>query len=260
MLPSYSNLCTEFYDLTKPEAGPKEIAFYEKFLPSVKGPILEAMCGSGRLLIPLLKKGFVVDGVDSSNHMLQSCQRRCEEQKLDVQLYHQPLQSLSLPKKYSLIFIAIGSFQLIENLEEALLILKTLQSALLPEGKLMIETFVPWDAIKDNIQGAVLLNQSKEIASERSAASSEGCKIIHKSTVTVFFSKQLEKTQSCYKKWIDGQLSAAEKEEYRVRWYHRYEMKFFLEKAGFPFVEIIDESFENNEQAVIYVASMVKQT
>ena len=32
MKPSYLNLCTEFYDLTKPEAGPKEIAFYGECL------------------------------------------------------------------------------------------------------------------------------------------------------------------------------------------------------------------------------------
>lgn len=257
MQSSYLNLCTEFYDITKPEAGPKEIAFYEKLLKTANGPILEAMCGSGRLLIPLLKRGLVLDGVDNSNHMLQSCQRRCQEQGLDVQLYNQPLQTLSLPQKYSLIFIAIGSFQLIQDQEEALQILKRLRSALLPDGKLVLETYVPWDAIKDNIQGSTLVGQSKETTSER-IASSEDFEIINKSVLTIDFKEQLEKSKTRYEKWVNGKFSHAEEEEYSVRWYHRYEMKFFLEKAGFPFVKIIDESFEQNEQAVLYVASMLK--
>ena len=54
---------------------------------------------------------------------------------------------------------------------------------------------------------------------------------------------------------VDGKLILAEEEEYTVRWYHRYEMELFLEKAGFVSVQIFDESFEQNEQAVIYAAS-----
>jgi hypothetical protein len=49
MKPSYQSLCAEFYDLTKPEAGPKEIFFYRELLKDSDGPLMEAMCGSGRL-------------------------------------------------------------------------------------------------------------------------------------------------------------------------------------------------------------------
>lgn len=252
---SYLNLCTEFYDLTKPEAGPKEVAFYEKLLGMAKGPILEAMCGSGRLLIPLLKRGLVVEGVDNSSHMLQSCQKRCSDQGLGVQLYHQSLQKLDLPRKYDLIFIAIGSFQLIQDRKEALNILKKLHSVLLSEGRIVLETFIPWDAIKDNINGSVLMDKSKERLFERTTCSADGSQIVHKSTVTVNFKEQIEKTQSRYEKWVHGLFSQAEEEEYVVRWYHRFEMELLLEKAGFSAVNIIDESFEQNEQAVVYVAS-----
>lgn len=254
MKPSYLNLCTEFYDLTKPEAGPKEVAFYEKLLRTAKGPILEAMCGSGRLLIPLLKRGLILEGIDNSTHMLQSCRRRCEEQGLDVQLYNQSLQNLSLPHKYELIFIAIGSFQLIQDRKEALNILKQLHLALVPGGKLVLETFVPWDAIKDNVQGSILSNQSEEISLDRTARSPGNFEIVNKSKITLHFKEQIEKSQTRYEKWTHGQLSQAEEEEYTVRWYHRFEMELFLEKAGFSSVSIVDASFEQNEQAVVYIA------
>lgn len=254
MKPSYSNLCTEFYDLTKPEAGPKEVAFYEKLLRTTKGPILEAMCGSGRLLIPLLKKGLKLEGIDNSDPMLQSCKKRCEEQNLKVQLYNQSLQNLSLSPKYDLIFIAIGSFQLIQDRQEALHILKNLHSALLPGGRLALETFIPWDAIKDNVQGTILSDQSKEITFERVARSPDNVEIIHKSNITFYFKEQFEKSQARYEKWIHGQFSHAEEEEYRIRWYHRFEMELFLEKAGFSSIDMMDVSFEQMEQAIVYIA------
>lgn len=259
MKPSYLNLCTEFYDLTKPEAGPKEIAFYESLMRSSKGPILEAMCGSGRLLIPLLKKGFVVEGVDNSFHMLESCRKRCEEQHLHAELYNQPLEALSLPKKYDLIFIAIGSFQLIHDEAEAQKALKSLAAALLPGGRLVLETFIPWDAIKDNIDGGILADQSKEITAERVASYPDGIEIINQSTTIFYFNKQLEISQANYQKRDNGKLLHAEEEEYAVRWYHRNELKLFLEKAGFSSVEIVDASFEQNEQAVIYIAQSRKR-
>jgi hypothetical protein len=37
-------------------------------------------------------------------------------------------------------------------------------------------------------------------------------------------------------------------------------MELLLEKAGFSAVSIIDESFEQNEQAIVYVASKPVET
>ncbi|OGN62359.1 MAG: hypothetical protein A3E26_01660 [Chlamydiae bacterium RIFCSPHIGHO2_12_FULL_49_32] len=254
MKPSYQNLCTEFYDLTKPEAGPKEVAFYRDLLKATKGPFLEAMCGSGRLLIPLLRTGLVIDGVDNSAHMLKSCRQRCENQHLHVKLLNQPLQDLTLSQKYSLIFIAIGSFQLIKDRIEALRILKNLRQNLLPGGKLIIETFIPWDGIKEGIRESILADQSDPIISERTIQSPDGFEMINRSTVTLYFKEQLEMHQTHYEKRGHGELLLTEEEEYAVRWYYRHEMELFLEKAGFSSIEIKDESFEQTPQATIYIA------
>lgn len=50
MKPSYLNLCTEFYDLTKPEAGPKETVsrFYEKQIHQEKPTLVIAKTRIGR--------------------------------------------------------------------------------------------------------------------------------------------------------------------------------------------------------------------
>lgn len=253
MKPSYLNLCTEFYDLTKPEAGPKEVAFYEGLIRKVEGPVLEAMCGSGRLLIPLMKRGVEVEGVDSSTHMLKSCQERCKAQGLNPILYQQSVQDLSLPKKYALIFIAIGSFQLFYDRMEALEVLKNLYSALLPGGKLVLETFIPWEEIKNSIHDQRLSELSRERSFEQVALIPDNSKIIHKSKTVVYFQEQLEKTESRYEKWIDGICTHIEDEEYKVRWYYRFELELLLEKVRFSSVNILDTSLELNEQALVYI-------
>ncbi|MCE5316643.1 MAG: hypothetical protein LLG04_04690 [Parachlamydia sp.] len=187
--------------------------------------------------------------------MLESCSKRCAEQGLIAQLYNQSLKSLSLPKNYCQIFVAFGSFQLFSDRSEALQVLKNLRQHLLPAGRLIIETFVPWDEIKDTIEGDLLSDQSKAIPSERTAHSPDGSAIINRSQVTFHFKDQVEMCQTIYEKWADGQLILTEEEEYAFRWYYRYEMELFLEKAGFSNIQIIDASFEKNPQAVIYIAS-----
>lgn len=195
----YQQLCTEFYDLTKPEAKEKEIEFYGNFLKTVTEPCLEAMCGSGRLLLPLLRRGYQIDGLDNSSHMLESCSQRCKLEKLNVNLFNQSLQNLSLPHKYGLIFIAIGSFQLIENRFEALIILKRLYDHLISGGILLIETFVPWDSIKDSIDAEILKDKSV-VPFEKKISSPDGFEIIHKGQTTVYPKEQLEISESKYEK------------------------------------------------------------
>jgi len=51
----------------------------------------------------------------------------------------------------------------------------------------VLETFIPSDAIKDNIHGSVLMNESKEMIFERTAYSADGFQIVHKLTFIVYF-------------------------------------------------------------------------
>ena len=71
-LASYLRLCTEVYDLSKPNPPKDAYAFYRDYVIKANGPILEPMCGSGRFLLPLREEGFNVHGFDASDHMLAS--------------------------------------------------------------------------------------------------------------------------------------------------------------------------------------------
>ncbi|CZL29099.1 putative acetyltransferase YhhY [Legionella pneumophila] len=70
-LDTYQSLCTEVYDLSKPNAPHDAYPFYRSYAVEAKGPILEPMCGTGRFLLPLAEEGFDVHGFDASQPMLE---------------------------------------------------------------------------------------------------------------------------------------------------------------------------------------------
>jgi SAM-dependent methyltransferase len=48
------------------QPDPQELAFYQSFVEGNGQPALDLACGTGRLLLPLLRAGLDVDGCDLS--------------------------------------------------------------------------------------------------------------------------------------------------------------------------------------------------
>lgn len=105
----YGQLCTEFYDADKKFAPIDEVDFYLKIF-NQNHLILEPMCGSGRLLIPLLQASLNVHGVDSSKDMLKSCKERANAVSLNPTLIESTIKDMSLSQKYDGIIIPLDLF------------------------------------------------------------------------------------------------------------------------------------------------------
>lgn len=148
-LDAYKDLCTQFYDLDKPEAPQPALDFYWRRYEQNRGPVLEAMCGSGRFLLPFARRGADVDGVDASPHMLAACRRRIEEEGLTANLYEQFLQDLDLPRTYRFIFVPAGSFQLIPHADQ-LPALQALVRHMQPGAELALEMGFPGESRQDS--------------------------------------------------------------------------------------------------------------
>ncbi|MCJ7842800.1 class I SAM-dependent methyltransferase [Lederbergia sp. NSJ-179] len=248
----YGELCTEVYDLTKKigQSFNGDIEYYKDRLKPIKGRILEAMVGSGRVIIPLLESGFIIDGVDSSHEMLASCHQRCEERGLKPNLYQADLKELSLPNKYEAIIIPAGSFLLIEKREDSIAVLKKLFDHLLPGGRLILDLFLP-DNInfaptdKSEITPFTLPNGDTIIMEDR--------------LVEVDIFNQCKVSYLKYEKWRNGELIQTELQRFALRWYGVEEFKFVLESVGFSDV-VISADFEygkqpsNGNQEFIYEA------
>ena len=90
----YYGLVVETYNLFHPQENINDAAFYKKLIHEIDGAVLEIMCGSGRVIIPLLRQNIDIDGLDCSNEMLASCREQVLHEGLNCNLYEQYAQLL----------------------------------------------------------------------------------------------------------------------------------------------------------------------
>jgi SAM-dependent methyltransferase len=119
--------------------GP-EIAYYQRKIEQYGQPALDAGCGTGRLLIPFLRAGLDVDGIDISADMLAYCQKAAEREGFKPHLYHQALHQLDVPRQYQTIIVC-GVFGLGSDREQDVIALQRFYKHLLPGGVLLLEVF-----------------------------------------------------------------------------------------------------------------------
>ncbi|SDW20755.1 class I SAM-dependent methyltransferase [Paenibacillus sp. CF384] len=226
----YGKLCTEVYDLTK-RVGQSlggDLEYYQERLSGCKGRILEAMVGSGRVIIPLLEAGLLVDGVDYSPDMLASCRKRCEDRGLNVRLFESNLVELDLPDRYEAIIIPGGSFLLIENREDSIAALKRLYEHLQPGGRLMLSLFLP----DTHFESGGFGGSSTFHLPDGDMITMEG------KLLEADFFDQYKVTLLKYEKWRKGALIETELQRFALRWYGVHEFKLVLESIGFKDVVV----------------------
>ena len=240
---SYGNLCSQFYDATEHYASEREVNFYSSFIEQNPGRALEAMSGSGRLQIPLMQRGYVVDGVDNSFHMLARCRERCAALKLAPELYQQSLEEFSIHHRYTTVIIAVGSFQLIHDRSRAVRALKNMRAHMLPTGNLLVDTFVPRRAIDPVSIRIARLNSNTTI----------------RLTTRQIFDEQAQRVDALctYELMVNGVVQEQEQELVPVVWYTDQELKELFEEAGFKIVTIHEEKFYDAGQSRIVQAQII---
>ncbi|WP_048601953.1 class I SAM-dependent methyltransferase [Rubeoparvulum massiliense] len=222
MFTSYSKLATAVYDLDKPLGHSfKDVEYYQERLRGMKKRILEVAVGSGRMLIPLLEAGLIVDGVDNSSEMLASCKARCAELGLQPMLYEEDMQSLSLPHQYGAIIIPAGSFQLLEDREDALQVLDSFYHHLQPGGRLILDLFIPEEFTINQRTTRSWITPEKELIT------------LETTLVEVDLLQQKNISYLRYEKWCKGKLIETELQRLPIRWYGMEEFQMILKSIGF---------------------------
>ena len=101
----YRELLSEYYDCLFPECTGKELDFWLEQLKGAEGQILEIGCGTGKITIPLLEKGYDVTVIDNSPFMLDKFKKKCADKSINVKVYELSMQNLVINQKFGLIFI-----------------------------------------------------------------------------------------------------------------------------------------------------------
>lgn len=97
-LDTYLSLCTQIYDLSKPNPPEDAYDFYRDYVMKSNGLILEPMCGTGRFLLPMLEDGFNVHGFDASDHMLKVLYAKAKAKHLEPTIWKGFVEDLKQPK------------------------------------------------------------------------------------------------------------------------------------------------------------------
>jgi hypothetical protein len=221
---AYGKLCALFYDADKPHAPAAEVDWYAARLPRTAGPVLEPLCGSGRLLLPLVQRGFGVHGADASAAMLAQCEVRLAAAGLAAPLFRQDAAALNLPFRYAAAFVAAGSFQLLGDRGGAQAALERIRAHLVPPGLLLVDLFVP--AIALHPPGAPLIEV-------RAVTRADGTRIVLRSETFVDVDGRRLETRGRYEHRAGPALLAREDEVLDLTWYDEDEAVTLLRDAGY---------------------------
>jgi SAM-dependent methyltransferase len=118
--PRYANEILAWeYDQRQPVSFPNELEWYLKYAGISGGPVLELACGSGRLLIPIARAGFTIDGVDNSEAMLDRLKGKLQSiddiSRQRIRLFCQDMTEFHTDREYSLVIIAYNSLPCLET-------------------------------------------------------------------------------------------------------------------------------------------------
>lgn len=224
-----SNLLVEWYDRLT-ENVTTDIDIYLNEAKISEHPVLELACGTGRILMELLKNGIETHGLDLSDEMLEICRKKLESESLSTKLYQNNMANFDLSdKNYGMIFCSRASFQMLENLEDAYSALMNIYRHLKEDGVFITDIFMPWQGIIENNRNIWVMGPVAESGDQ---------KLICQSTNNYDLENQKQHTIYKYELYESSYLKETMLEEYRMRWYGKEEFLLMLEKTGFQDIEI----------------------
>lgn len=228
-LTTYGKLCTEVYEITKPVDGDyPDIPYLIQHLSQIGGRILEAMVGTGRLLIPLLEAGLNVEGIDASPNMLVACQRNCTVRGLNPVLFEGSVENLDVPGKFSAIVVTLGSFMLLEKRSVAIAALQAFAKHLEPSGRIFIDLGLPVDSFK-----------TENIIKQREPVKClDGSVIVMQTSSHIDWIEQIEHTFIRYEKWQEGKLMDTELQHLPLHWFGQEEFIMCLRENGYTDITV----------------------
>ena len=241
----YGELSTKFYELSKPVGFSinGDIEYYFNKLENIKGKILDAGVGTGRMLIPFLKKGLDVDGVDLSPEMLEQCKINMKKHKVSAELFQQDLTQLSLKTKYDAIIMPAGSFCLLPK-GSAYQTLCLFYEHLRSGGKVIVDIeMVPQFSASDKDIRTVTLENKDELT-------------LTTTSENIDFAKEKVSYLNKYELRSGNTVKQTETSRFVLYWYDTFEFELLLKQVGFKYISYLAGYGTNkNSSCITFVAT-----
>jgi SAM-dependent methyltransferase len=115
-----------------------DIPFFINETARFKDEILELMCGTGRVSLPLLEAGKKLTCVDYSEKMLEIFREKAHERNLTVNLVRTDVKKMNLGRRFGMILLPFHSLAEILSEKEQLLALKHIAMHLKENGTFIL--------------------------------------------------------------------------------------------------------------------------
>ena len=217
-----------------------DVLFYRELARRCAGPILEVMCGSGRLLAPLARAGHRLTGLDIAPTMLLRARDRLSAAGVlgQVELAEGDIRAAAPAGPFALAFVALNSFMHLAIVEDQLAALRHIREALRPGGLLALDLFNP--------DLRALARSADELVLDKTFLLDDG------THVQKFVAQRADTAaQLNYVTFIYDELDAEGRVRravlpFTMRWLYRYELEHLLARAGFV-LEALYGSYDLDE-------------
>jgi SAM-dependent methyltransferase len=221
------------------------------------GRVLEVACGSGRLLVPLVRAGLQVVGIDISPHMLALAREKLDGTaplSASVELLQADMRTFRLDQQdFDLAIVSVKSFAYLTETADQLACLESIHAHLRPGGLLALDLLHPSPEWTSAPRGSLRDDMLEHVA-ERGVTLSRV-----ESVVSTDLARQIRVIRSIYETVDDsGKVLDKRFVEWPYRWVHRFEAEHLLRRAGFQ-VDVVyggyqREPFTSESAAMVFLA------
>ena len=206
----------------------REFQFYSMQLAGEAGPVLEAACGTGSILLRLLRQGVDIRGFDCAAGMLAVLRRKAADlglDDIDRRVCRQDMVDFCYDQSFAAILIPASSFMLLPSQAAQIACLERIRAHLVPRGRLLMNFYIP--SLADDLLAHVRPSPSLEEFGE----------FTHPETgrrISVRFKKIVDLgEQTEHYQWFFTYDEETAVVPMTARWIYKEEFQLLLRLAGF---------------------------
>jgi SAM-dependent methyltransferase len=245
----------ELYDFIEPYRNRPDADFYVDLAQKSKGPVLEVGCGTGRVLLPIVRAGIEIAGLDLSPAMLAVCEQKLAEEPPEVQarvtLHHGDMRDFDLARSFALAITPFRAFQHLETVEDQRSCLAAIRRHLRPGGQMVLDLFNPsLPLLADE-------RRSEEWGDEPGLTMPDGRKVVRQLRIARHdLFGQLQDVEIIY--YVTHPDGREERlvHMFPMRYTFRYEAEHLLARAGFE-IEALYAGFDRSPYGSQYPGELI---
>jgi SAM-dependent methyltransferase len=231
-----------------------DVPFYRELARRTGGPLLEAMCGSGRLLVPLAQAGFQISGIDSSPAMIAIAREGVAQAQLErwVRL---AIGDICAPiaGTYRLAIVALNSFMHLTSTQAQLAALAQLHAALEPGGLLALDLFNP--------NPRLLAEYDNELVFDKQFTMPDGTRVQKFVAQQIDAADQINYVSFFYDALAADGMLRRYATQFGMRWIYRNELEHLLARCGFALQHVYGsyelDPFRSDSDIMLAVAERI---